>query len=164
MTDMVAAIGKQRLRRVGYEPAMMSCEAFQSLEGRMPAKSALVAVRGWIEELRMVKSPSEIAAIRRSVDTNSQAFEQGAAGAGGGARVPGRPGSRGPGRPRRDGGARALPGLAGLSARGPGRGLGPAGPAGRGGAGGVVVGTPMIEDGTGTRIGGGAVVATSQVQ
>ena len=79
VTDMIAAIGKQRLRRVGYEPAMMSCEAFQSLEAKMPAKSTLVAVRGWIEELRMVKSPNEIAAIRRSVQTNSQAFEQGAA-------------------------------------------------------------------------------------
>ena len=77
--DMVAAIAKQRLRRVGYEPAMMSCDAFQTLEGKMPAKAALVGIRGWIEELRTVKSPEEIARIRRSVETNSRAFEQGVA-------------------------------------------------------------------------------------
>jgi Xaa-Pro aminopeptidase len=77
--DMIAAIGRQRLRRVGYEPAMMSCDAFQSLEARMPAKSVLTPVTGWIEELRTVKSPSEIERIRRSVETNSKAFEQGVA-------------------------------------------------------------------------------------
>jgi Xaa-Pro aminopeptidase len=77
--DMVAAIGKMRLKRVGYEPAMMSCDAYQSLDAKMPAKTALVAVKGWIEELRTVKSPTEIARIRRSVETNSKAFEQGVA-------------------------------------------------------------------------------------
>jgi Xaa-Pro aminopeptidase len=77
--DMIAAIARMRLQRVGYEPAMMSCDAFQSLEGRMPAKARLVPVKGWIEELRMVKSPSEIARIRLSVQTNSKAFEQGVA-------------------------------------------------------------------------------------
>jgi Xaa-Pro aminopeptidase len=79
LLDLVSAIARQRLRRVGYEPAMMSCDAFQSLDAKMPAKSSLVAIRGWIEELRTVKSPDEIARIRRSVDTNSRAFEQGVA-------------------------------------------------------------------------------------
>lgn len=79
VADLVASISKLRLRRVGYEPAMMSCEAYQSLESKMPAKSSLVAVKGWIEELRTVKSPDEIARIRRSVETNSLAFEQGVA-------------------------------------------------------------------------------------
>jgi Xaa-Pro aminopeptidase len=76
---MVAAIARLRLRRVGYEPAMMSVDAYQALEAKIPAKAALVAVKGWIEDLRTVKSPSEIARIRRSVETNSQAFEQGVA-------------------------------------------------------------------------------------
>ena len=57
VVDMVAAIGRMRLRRVGYEPAMMSCDAYQSLESKLPTKTSLVAVRGWIEELRTVKSP-----------------------------------------------------------------------------------------------------------
>ncbi len=79
VVDMVAAIARLRLRRVGYEPAMMSCDAYQALEAKIPAKSTLVGVKGWIEELRTVKSPDEIARIRRSVVTNSQAFEEGVA-------------------------------------------------------------------------------------
>ncbi len=39
-------------------------------------KASLEPVTGWIEELRMVKSAEEIARIRRSVETNSRAFEQ----------------------------------------------------------------------------------------
>jgi Xaa-Pro aminopeptidase len=77
---VVAAIARQRLKRVGYEPALMSCAAFQSLEGKLPMKTSLVAVKGWIEELRTVKSPLEMERIRRSVNTNSQAFEQAVAG------------------------------------------------------------------------------------
>jgi len=73
---VVAAIARLRLRRVGYEPALMSCDAYQSLDAKLPAKASLHAVKGWIEELRMVKSPLEIARIRRSVETNSRAFEQ----------------------------------------------------------------------------------------
>jgi Xaa-Pro aminopeptidase len=74
--DVMAAVAKLRLRRVGYEPGMMSCDAYESLDSKLPAKDKLVAIRGWIEGLRMVKSPTEIDAIRRSVITNSKAFEQ----------------------------------------------------------------------------------------
>jgi len=74
--EVAGAIAKLRLKCVGYEPALMSCDARESLDAKLPAKVALVAVRGWIEELRMVKSPAEIEKIRRSVDTNSRAFEQ----------------------------------------------------------------------------------------
>ena len=73
--DIASAISRLRLRRVGYEPARMTCDALDSLKGRMPMQATLVPVNGWIESLRMVKSASEIAAIRRSVDTNSSAFE-----------------------------------------------------------------------------------------
>lgn len=74
--DVVAAIAKSGLKRVGYEPALTTCDAYQSLESKLPMKATLVAVKGWIEELRTVKSPAEIARIRRSVETNSKAFEQ----------------------------------------------------------------------------------------
>jgi Xaa-Pro aminopeptidase len=73
--DLVAAIARHRVKRIGYEPAMMSCDAFRSLESRMPAKTSLVAAGGTIEQMRMVKSPAEIDRIRRSVLTNSRAFE-----------------------------------------------------------------------------------------
>jgi Xaa-Pro aminopeptidase len=38
--------------------------------------ASLEPVNNWIEQLRMVKTPAEIALIRRSVDTNSKAFDQ----------------------------------------------------------------------------------------
>ncbi len=73
--DVIAAIARLRLRRVGYEPARMTCDALDSLQGRLPVKSSLVPVNGWIESMRMLKSADEIALIRRSVETNSRAFE-----------------------------------------------------------------------------------------
>ena len=76
LVDVVAAISKLGLKHVGYEPARMSCDAFDSLKSKLPMKASLVAVAGWIEELRMIKSASEIDRIRLSVETNSRAFEQ----------------------------------------------------------------------------------------
>lgn len=74
--DILAAISRLGIRRIGYEPARMTCDLFQSLQSRLPMKASLVPVAGWIEELRMIKSPAELALIRRSVETNSRAFEQ----------------------------------------------------------------------------------------
>jgi len=76
VADVVAAIAKFRLRRIGYEPPRMTCDWFASLNARLPMKATLTPVTGWIEELRTIKSALEIALIRRSVETNSQAFEQ----------------------------------------------------------------------------------------
>src|SRR3954454_15041225 len=76
LLDVVAAIERLGIRRVGYEPARMTCEFFESLKPRLPMKASMVPAGGWIEELRMIKSPEELALIRRSVETNSRAFEQ----------------------------------------------------------------------------------------
>lgn len=76
LMDVVAAIARLRVKRVGYEPARMTCEFFESLKSRLPMNASLVPAGGWIEELRMVKSPDELELIRRSVNTNSRAFEQ----------------------------------------------------------------------------------------
>jgi Xaa-Pro aminopeptidase len=73
---VAAAIARLGLKRIGYEPARMTCDAYESLKARLPMRASLEPVNGWIEELRMVKSPAEIALIRRSVETNSRAFEQ----------------------------------------------------------------------------------------
>ncbi|SPE37007.1 Peptidase M24 [Candidatus Sulfopaludibacter sp. SbA3] len=73
--DVAAAIGKLGLRRIGYEPARMTCDLLDSLQARLPMKSTLVPVNGCVEGLRMIKSAGEIALIRRSVETNSRAFE-----------------------------------------------------------------------------------------
>src|SRR5947209_5113458 len=74
--DILASVKRLGLKRIGYEPARMTCDAFESLKSRLPLRASLEPVNGWVEELRMVKSPDEIARIRRSVATNSEAFEQ----------------------------------------------------------------------------------------
>ena len=74
--DVLATIKRLGLKRIGYEPARMTCDAYESLKSRLPLRASLEPVNGWVEELRMVKSDDEIARIRRSVDTNSEAFEQ----------------------------------------------------------------------------------------
>jgi Xaa-Pro aminopeptidase len=74
--DVIAAIGRLRLRHIGFEPARMTCEAHEALRSRLPMKASLEPVIGWVEQLRMIKSGDEIARIRRSVQTNSRAFEQ----------------------------------------------------------------------------------------
>jgi Xaa-Pro aminopeptidase len=72
--DVAAAIKRLGLRRIGYEPARMTCDAFEALRSGLPMGASMEPVNAWIERLRMVKSAEEIARIRRSVDTNSKAF------------------------------------------------------------------------------------------
>ena len=74
--DVLSAIQRLRLRRIGYEPSRMTCDLFESLDSRLPANASLKAVSGWIEQMRTIKSESELERIRRSVATNSRAFEQ----------------------------------------------------------------------------------------
>lgn len=74
--EMAAAVHKLGLKRIGYEPARMACDFYGALKSRLPMGASLQPSDGWIEALRMVKSPAEIERIRRSVVTNSRAFEQ----------------------------------------------------------------------------------------
>jgi Xaa-Pro aminopeptidase len=74
--DVLAAIAKLGVRRIGFEPARMTCDTLETFKLRLPMRSAMEPVTGWIEELRMVKSAGELALIRRSVETNSRAFEE----------------------------------------------------------------------------------------
>ena len=74
--DILATIGRLKLRRVGFEPARMTFDFHEKLKSKLPIRASLVPTAGWIEELRSVKSPEEIARIRVSVQTNSRAFEQ----------------------------------------------------------------------------------------
>lgn len=75
---VAAAIARLRWKRIGYEPARMTCEVFEALRGKLPMRASLEPVYGWVESLRSIKSPAEIELIRRSVETNSQAFEHAA--------------------------------------------------------------------------------------
>jgi Xaa-Pro aminopeptidase len=76
VVSIAASISRLRLRRIGYEPPRMTCDWFDSLRKNVPSRASLEPVTGWIEELRMIKSPGELERIRRSVETNSRAFEQ----------------------------------------------------------------------------------------
>jgi Xaa-Pro aminopeptidase len=76
VVDVSAAIARLGLKRVGYEPARMTCDLLEALKARLPMRASLAPAPGWIEELRMVKTAEEIARIRRSVETNSRAFEE----------------------------------------------------------------------------------------
>jgi Xaa-Pro aminopeptidase len=73
---ILAAIEKLGVRRIGYEPARMTCDVYDAVKSRLSLRASLEPVQGWIEELRMVKTEDELALIRRSVETNSRAFEQ----------------------------------------------------------------------------------------
>ena len=64
-----------RIRRLGFERAHLSYDGFDLLRANMPMNASLEPVSGWLEAHRMLKSESEIALIRRSVETNSKAFE-----------------------------------------------------------------------------------------
>jgi Xaa-Pro aminopeptidase len=74
--EVLSAIGKAGVRKIGFEPARMTCDVFESIKSRLPLNTAMMPVSGWIEELRMIKSAEELALIRRSVETNSRAFEE----------------------------------------------------------------------------------------
>jgi Xaa-Pro aminopeptidase len=80
LTEALARVIAHRgFQRIGYEPARMTCDRLEALKMHLPMRATLAPVAGWVEELRMVKSPEEIARVRRSVDLNSEAFEQAAA-------------------------------------------------------------------------------------
>jgi Xaa-Pro aminopeptidase len=76
IADVAAAIRRLKLANIGYEPGRVTCEVFESLKSLLPARATLKPTPGWIEQLRMIKSAAEIERIRRSVETNSRAFEQ----------------------------------------------------------------------------------------
>src|SRR5262249_49949292 len=77
---VLSAISRLGLKRIGYEPGRMTQAFFEKLKNDLPMRASLKPAGAWVEELRMVKSPAEIARIRRSVETNSCAFEQAVAG------------------------------------------------------------------------------------
>jgi len=69
-------IGRKRLKKVGFEKARLVYEGYELLKEHLPLGVSLKPVGGVIERLRMIKSEAEIAGIRRSVLTNSKAFER----------------------------------------------------------------------------------------
>ena len=60
---------------MGFEGTRIGFDIYEALQRESPTGLTLHAVANWIEQLRMVKSDDEIAAIRKSVDTNSRAYD-----------------------------------------------------------------------------------------
>jgi Xaa-Pro aminopeptidase len=69
-------IRRKKLKRIGFEATRMIYDVHQRLKHALPLGITLKPIGPVIEDLRMVKSQEEIARIRRSVRTNSQAFEK----------------------------------------------------------------------------------------
>jgi len=63
-----------KLRRIGFENNRVQYRAWEHLQRSLPLSASLHPLGTVIEQRRMVKSPEEVAAIRESVNTNSQAF------------------------------------------------------------------------------------------
>lgn len=76
LKDAVALAKRAHTRRLGFEKSRLGYEGYEYLRSNMPLRGSLEAAAGLVERLRMVKSPEEIALIRRSVETNSRAFEE----------------------------------------------------------------------------------------
>jgi Xaa-Pro aminopeptidase len=67
-------IKRKQLRKIAFEPAWTTVDQHTQLQKALPKSAALKPIPGTIEEMRAVKSPAEIALIRRSVLANSEAF------------------------------------------------------------------------------------------
>jgi Xaa-Pro aminopeptidase len=68
-------LGKRRRLRIGIDPGDITVSAMAEMEKRKPAGSRFVHQTGVVEAQRMIKDANELALIRQSVLTNSQAFD-----------------------------------------------------------------------------------------
>jgi Xaa-Pro aminopeptidase len=67
---------RKRLKRIGFEPAWLRVDQFDQLKKALPTGTSLHSTANVVEDLRAIKSASEIALIRRSVMANSEAFRR----------------------------------------------------------------------------------------
>jgi Xaa-Pro aminopeptidase len=66
---------KKLYKKIGFEKGRLNYQQYLELKEKLPLNVELVPVGGVVDKLRMVKTPLEIDQIRRSVLTNSKAFE-----------------------------------------------------------------------------------------
>ena len=71
---VVGVVKRKKLKKIGFEPAWLNLEQYQKLKDLLPLGASLQALPGIVENLRMTKSPEEIAQIRKSVRVNSEAY------------------------------------------------------------------------------------------
>jgi Xaa-Pro aminopeptidase len=76
LSHAAGLVARRGIRRLGFEKARLSYEQYETLKAALPLRTTVQPTSGWIESLRMIKSASELTAIRESVLLNSRAFEQ----------------------------------------------------------------------------------------
>jgi Xaa-Pro aminopeptidase len=65
---------RKQFRKIGIEPAWINLDQYTQLQKALPKSATLKPLPGTIEEMRAVKSATEIGLIRRSVLLNSEAL------------------------------------------------------------------------------------------
>jgi Xaa-Pro aminopeptidase len=75
VAEAAQLIARRRLKRIGFERGRLLFDSWQRLKDALPLGASLKPVGPVVEELRMIKTPEEIARIRASVLANSLAFE-----------------------------------------------------------------------------------------
>jgi len=76
LAAVAKAINRLRLRKTGFEYHTIPFHIYTFLNQGLRPGGSLVPTRNLVETLRMIKSPVEIDAIRRAVETNSKAFSK----------------------------------------------------------------------------------------
>lgn len=71
---VAAVIKRKRLKKIGFEGGWTHYDAYLRLKENLPLGASPVPVGRIIEERRMLKSPTEVETIRRSVNINSEAY------------------------------------------------------------------------------------------
>ncbi len=72
---VMKVVRRWKLKRLAFEGGRIAFHGYEALKAELSLGVTIEPVPLWIEEQRMVKSPEEIELIRRSVVTNSRAFE-----------------------------------------------------------------------------------------
>jgi Xaa-Pro aminopeptidase len=68
-------LGGRKLKRIAIERSRLTFAAYTELQEKLKLGSSLRPTSGLVEKHRMVKSRAEVDAIRKSVRTNSKAYE-----------------------------------------------------------------------------------------
>ena len=71
-----AIIKRKRLKKIGFESSWVHYADYTKLKDDLPLGASLQPIGAVIEEQRMIKSAAELALIRRSVITNSEAYSK----------------------------------------------------------------------------------------
>jgi Xaa-Pro aminopeptidase len=72
----IAIIQRKRLKKLGFESEWLRYEDYAKFKESLRPGSSLHPVSRLVEELRTVKSPSEVEKIRKSVQANSEAYSK----------------------------------------------------------------------------------------